>query len=82
MAQHAITNALTSGTSKLIVELAADQDSAATMFARLGFTGEALLRNHIRDREGRFHDLIVLAHNADENWAAIDAVGIADVIPS
>lgn len=82
LAQHAITNALAAGTSKLIVELAADQDSAGTMFVRLGFTGEALLRDHIRDRDGRFHDLVVLAHNAGENWSAIDAVGIAEVTPA
>ena len=82
LAQHAIRSALSSGTSKLIVELAADQESAAAMFASLGFSGESLMRDHIRDREGRFHDLIVLAHNADENWSAIDAVGIADVVPS
>ena len=81
LAQHALARSLAAGTSKVIVELAADQEGAATMFANLGFTGEALLRGHIRDRGGRLQDLIVLAHHADENWSAIDAVGIADVVP-
>jgi hypothetical protein len=35
------------------------------MFTSLGFTGEALLRDHIRARSRELHDLVVLAHFAD-----------------
>jgi hypothetical protein len=48
------------------------------MFLALGFGGEALLRDHIRDRTGQLHDLVVLAHFVDDNWAAMDAVGLAE----
>jgi ribosomal protein S18 acetylase RimI-like enzyme len=82
LAQHALAAALQAGIGKVVVELAADQDGALAMFAGLGFTGEALLRDHIRDRDGQLRDLIVLAHHADENWSVIDAVGLADALHS
>ena len=78
LAQRALTEAFSSGIRKVVVELAVDQEGAVAMFSRLGFTGEALLRDHIRDRDGNLHDLLVLAHNVDENWSAIEGVGLAD----
>ncbi|WP_206486838.1 GNAT family N-acetyltransferase [Rhodococcus sp. KRD162] len=80
LAQHALTRSLARGISKVVIELAVDQEGAASMFANLGFTGEALLQGHIRDRDGRLHDVIVLAHHAHDTWSAIDAVGIADAL--
>jgi hypothetical protein len=50
------------------------------MFSGLGFTGEALLRDHIRDGDGQLHDLVVLAHLVEESWSTLDAVGLADAI--
>ena len=50
------------------------------MFSGLGFTGEALLRDHIRDRHGDLRDLVVLAHHIDEGWSSLDAVGLADAL--
>ena len=44
----------------------------------LGFVGEALLRDHIRDRDGEFHDLVMLAHFVDGTWAGMDAIGLTD----
>jgi hypothetical protein len=48
------------------------------MFAELGFTGEALLRDHIHDGNGHYRDLVVLAHLVDDTRAAMDTVGIND----
>jgi ribosomal protein S18 acetylase RimI-like enzyme len=80
LAQHALTAALRAGLRKVIVELAADQEHVIAMFSGLGFTGEALLHDHIRDRQGDFRDLIVLAHHVEEQWSALDAVGLADAL--
>jgi hypothetical protein len=44
----------------------------------LGFTGEALLRDHIRDRDGELHDLVMLAHFVDGAWASMETVGLSD----
>ena len=57
-----------------IIELRPDHVDA------LSRTGEALLRDHIRDRDGRLKDLIVLAHYVDETWAAMAAIGLPDEI--
>jgi ribosomal protein S18 acetylase RimI-like enzyme len=80
LAQHALAAALRAGMRKVVVELAADQEHVIAMFSGLGFTGEALLHDHIRDRQGDFRDLGVLAHHVDEQWSALDAVGLADAL--
>ena len=78
LARHALVRAVEEGLSKLVIELVADQEHAIAMFIELGFTGEALLRDHIRDRDGRLKDLVVLAHFVDETWAAMAAIGLPD----
>jgi ribosomal protein S18 acetylase RimI-like enzyme len=80
LAQHALAAALRAGMRKVVVELAADQEHVIAMFSGLGFTGEALLHDHIRDRQGYFRDLVVLAHHVDEQWSALDAVGLTDAL--
>ena len=80
LARAALVQALELGLSKIIVEVVADQQPALTMFTALGFDPEALLRSHIRDRNGELHDLIILAHMVDENWQAFVATGIDDEV--
>ncbi len=78
LARAALVQALELGLSKVIVEIVADQQPAISMFSSLGFDAEALLRSHVRDRNGDFHDLIILAHSVDDNWQAFGATGIDD----
>jgi ribosomal protein S18 acetylase RimI-like enzyme len=78
LARHALMEAVRAGRRKLVVELAADQENALAMFSSLGFTGEALLRDHIRDRNGELHDLVMLAHFVDGMWAGMGALGLPD----
>jgi hypothetical protein len=52
------------------------------MFTALGFEGEALLRDHIRDRSGKPRDLIMLAHFVQDNWASMESVGLGDELGS
>ena len=77
LARHGLSRALEAGLRKVVVELVADQEHALEMFLKLGFTGEALLRDHIRDRDGGLRDLIMLAHHVDATWEAMRAVGLA-----
>jgi ribosomal protein S18 acetylase RimI-like enzyme len=65
LACHALTEAARAGRHKVVVEVAADQEHALAMFRSLGFTGEAVLRDHIRDGNGKLHDLVMLAHYVD-----------------
>ncbi len=78
LARHALVQAVGSGLSKLVVEVVAEQGAALALFTELGFTGEALLVDHIRDRNGELRDLMVLAHHVQDTWAGMDAVGVAD----
>src|ERR671917_185732 len=49
LARRALVEAVAAGFSKLVVEVVAEQGAALALFADLGFSGEALLRDHIRD---------------------------------
>ena len=40
-----------------------DQTGAIAIFEGLGFKAEALLRDHVRDKTGKKHDIVVLGHN-------------------
>jgi ribosomal protein S18 acetylase RimI-like enzyme len=78
LARRALVEGIGAGLSKLVVEVVAEQGAALALFTDLGFTGEALLRDHIRDRNGELRDLMVLAHHVSETWSGMDTVGIAD----
>ncbi|SEK18930.1 Ribosomal protein S18 acetylase RimI [Blastococcus sp. DSM 46786] len=78
LARQALVGAVSSGLAKLVVEVVAEQGPALALFGDLGFTGEALLKDHIRDRSGELRDLMVLAHHVSDTWAGMDTVGIAD----
>ncbi|MGY1638474.1 GNAT family N-acetyltransferase [Geodermatophilus sp. SYSU D00742] len=80
LARHALTGAIADGATKLVVEVVAEQGAALALFTDLGFTGEALLVDHIRDRDGRLRDLLVLAHHVRDTWAGMDAVGLTDAL--
>ncbi|MGY1653065.1 N-acetyltransferase family protein [Geodermatophilus sp. SYSU D01119] len=80
LARHALVTAVGDGLSKLVVEVVAEQGSALALFTGLGFTGEALLRDHVRDREGQLRDLMVLAHHVDETWSGMATVGLDEAL--
>jgi L-amino acid N-acyltransferase YncA len=80
LARWALVAAIEAGLQKLIVEVVAEQEGAVTMFQSLGFRAEALLRDHIRARDGQTRDLILLAHPVAEQWEAMAALGIDDAL--
>ena len=82
LARHAVVQGLGSGLAKLVVEVVAEQGAALALFTELGFTGEALLVDHIRDRNGELRDLMVLAHHVRDTWAGMYTVGVADELSS
>ena len=80
LAQHAVAHAVRSGLLKVVVEVPAAQERITEMFLDLGFTGEALLRDHFRDRDGQLQDLIMLAYLAEQSFDSLSAVGMGDVL--
>jgi L-amino acid N-acyltransferase YncA len=81
LVQAIFLEALEQGIEKIIAEMTPDQKGAINVFQRLGFRIEGLFRDHVRDRRGHKHDLIVMAHEVHaENdslsqWGVDEAVG-------
>jgi hypothetical protein len=42
----------------------------------MGFRPEALLRDHVKDRDGRKYDLLILSHDVAKFQAQMEAYGI------
>lgn len=63
------------GATKLTARMTPDQRGAITLFEEAGFRGEAMLRDHVRGRDGRFHDLAILSCDVSRADAKRDAFG-------
>jgi ribosomal protein S18 acetylase RimI-like enzyme len=80
LARRGLVEGLNMGLSKLVVEVAAEQEPAVAMFCAIGFEAEALFKGHVRDAAGQLHDLIVLAHFVDETRSVMHTTGIDEII--
>ena|SRR5581483_1172558 len=63
LAQATFAAARHLGVSKVIVEMLAEQHSGQAIFERLGFQVEGTLSKHARDRQGQFHNLLILSYH-------------------
>lgn len=80
LSQETFALALSSGLEKLVVQMTVDQTGAIAIFEGLGFKAEALLRDHVRDRDGRNHDIVVLGHNVAQVRAKMEAYGLPGAV--
>lgn len=80
LARCGLLAAIDLGLDKIVVEVVADQTAAVAMFQAIGFEAEALLRDHVRDRDGQVRDLLVLAHAVDDNREVMAATGITEAV--
>ncbi len=76
--QHCFADAIDGGAEKLIARMTPDQRGAIALFEDLGFRGEALLRDHVRDHEGQVHDLAILSLDVARQGAQHGAYGFGD----
>jgi len=53
------------GLKKLMANMTTDQPGAQAAFRRLGFVPEALLAEHVEDRDGVFRDLVIMSYDID-----------------
>jgi RimJ/RimL family protein N-acetyltransferase len=72
--------ALGAGLEKIVAQMTVDQIGAIALFESLGFKAEALLREHVRDLDGRKHDIVVLGHNVAQVRAQLEAYGLPDAV--
>ncbi|MEA2135785.1 MAG: hypothetical protein QOC68_3694 [Solirubrobacteraceae bacterium] len=80
LARWALLQAVECGLTKLTVEVVIEQERAVAMFGGLGFVAEGLLRDHVRDHDGRLRDLVLLSHAVADSWSAMETVGIDDAL--
>jgi N-acetylglutamate synthase-like GNAT family acetyltransferase len=80
LSQETFALALSAGLEKLVVQMTVDQGGAIAIFEGLGFKAEALLRDHVKDKDGRNHDIVVLGHNVAQVRAQLEAYGLPGAV--
>jgi L-amino acid N-acyltransferase YncA len=80
LTEEAFAIALALGIEKIVAQMTTDQKGAIAVFEGMGFRPEALLRDHVKDREGRTHDLVILSHDVSKFRAQLDAYGVSDAL--
>lgn len=78
--QECFVIALAKGVKKLSAQMTVDQKGAVTIFEELGFSGEALLKDQVMDREGETHDIVILSCDVERIHAQLSAYGIDSAI--
>src|SRR3954468_6470254 len=68
------------GLEKLLVQMTVDQTGAIAIFEGLGFKAEALMRDHVKDKAGKSHDIVVLGHNVAQVRAQLEAYGLTGAV--
>nr|WP_236000059.1 GNAT family N-acetyltransferase [Bradyrhizobium uaiense] len=66
LSNEAFDIALSTGLERLTVQMTSDQSRAIAIFEGLGFRTEALLRDHVKDLQGKTHDIVVLGLDVSE----------------
>lgn len=80
LTQEAFALALELGIEKMVAQMTVDQKGAIAVFEGMGFRPEALLRDHVKDREGKKHDLLVLSHDVARFQSQMDAYGVSEAL--
>jgi L-amino acid N-acyltransferase YncA len=68
---------LQSGIEKIVAQMTIDQQGAIAVFESLGFRSEGLLREHVQDREGKRHDIVILSHDVAKVLGHMTAYGMS-----
>ena len=80
LTQEAFAIALGLGIEKIVAQMTVDQKGAIEVFQGMGFRPEALLRDQVKDREGRKHDLLILAHEVARFHSQQEAYGVTKAL--
>ena len=80
LSQETFAIALGADLEKLSVQMTVDQRAAIALFESLGFKAEALLRDHVRDVDGKTHDIVMLGHNVAQVRAQLEAYGVPGAV--
>lgn len=78
--QESFLIALGLGLEKLTAQMTPDQTAAINVFEEMGFTAEALLKEHVIDQQGEKHDIVILSHDVKGFQAQMQAYGMTDLV--
>jgi L-amino acid N-acyltransferase YncA len=78
--QESFLIALGLGLEKLMAQMTPDQTAAINVFEEMGFTAEALLKEHVRDQQGEKHDIVILSHDVAGFQSQMQAYGLTDLV--
>jgi len=76
LSQECFAILVAEGVEKIIAQMTLDQQGAIAVFESLGFRSEALLRDHVQDRDGKKHDIVILSHDVAKVMARMGAYGL------
>jgi ribosomal protein S18 acetylase RimI-like enzyme len=62
--------------TKLTAQMTPDQRGAIQLFEEHGFRGEAMLKDHVMDRQGQLHDLAILSLDVAQAAGRAEAFGL------
>ncbi|MGR8946925.1 MAG: N-acetyltransferase family protein [Gammaproteobacteria bacterium] len=74
--REAFNVALSLDVMRVTAHMTTDQIASRNLFQELGFQNEALLKDHVRDRDNQAHDLLIMACNVDTFLATRQAFGV------
>jgi len=80
LTQEAFAIGLELGIEKMVAQMTVDQKGAVAVFEAMGFRPEALLRDHVKDRDGTKHDLLILSHEVAKFQAQREAYGVTEAL--
>ncbi len=69
--------ALSLNVSRVTAHMTTDQIASRNLFQELGFQNEALLKDHVCDKNGDHHDLLIMAVNVETFLATRQAFGVS-----
>lgn len=78
LTREAFNIALSLGIEKLVARMTTDQTAARELFHELGFHNEALLKDHVKDRNGELHDLLLMACDVQTFLSTRNAYGVVN----
>ncbi len=76
LTREAFGLAMAIGVEKVVARMTLDQTGARTVFEELGFRPEALLKDEVKDRAGKKHDVLFLSTEVEAFLARREAYGI------
>jgi RimJ/RimL family protein N-acetyltransferase len=80
LVQESFAIALDLGLEKVVAQMTVDQTGAIAVFEDIGFRGEALLREHVRSRDGVKHDIVIMSHDVARFQAQMEAYGLTGAV--